>query len=148
MPSSLVFSESFVSPAVAELPGFGCTLRQGGRDVAWVRVTGELDIATAPQFEHSVREAQLRAQRVVLDLRELAFMDCAGIQVIVAANNRARQTGGQLVVVRGPSRVDRVFRLTGSSDALEIVDLEPIAPPVQALIELADPRRCVSAYAD
>lgn len=27
---------------------FECTLRDGGRDAAWVRVTGELDLATAP----------------------------------------------------------------------------------------------------
>jgi hypothetical protein len=41
------------------------------------------------------------------------------------------------VLVRGPSHVDRLFTLTGTSDAVEIVDLDPIAPPVQALVELA-----------
>jgi anti-anti-sigma factor len=137
MPSPLVFSESIVGPVAAELPGFRCTLRQSGGDAAWVRVIGELDVATAPQLEQTLRKALLRARRVVLDLRELTFMDCAGIRVVVNANSHARQAGAHLVLVRGPSQVDRVFMLTGASDAVEIVDLDPIAPPVQALVKLA-----------
>ena len=137
MPSQLVFSESIVGPMGADSSGFRCTLRQSGRDAAWVRVTGELDLATAPQLQQTLREAELRARRVVLDLRELTFMDCAGINVILDASNHARQADGQLVLVRGPSRVDRVFTLTGTSDALEIADLDAVSPPVQALVKLA-----------
>jgi anti-anti-sigma factor len=137
MPSPLVSSESIVGPAAADLPGFLCTLRQSGHDAAWVRVTGELDIATAPQLAQTMRKAVLRAQRVVLDLRELTFMDCVGIHVVVAASKHARQAGAHLVLVRGPSHVDRLFTMTRTSDALEIVDLDPIAPPVQALVKLA-----------
>jgi anti-sigma B factor antagonist len=136
MPTPLVFSESIIGPEAAALPCFGATLRHGGRDAAWMRVTGELDIATAPQLKQTLRKAQLRAPRVVLDLRELTFMDCAGIREILAASNHARQAGADLVVVRGPSRVDRLFALTGTSDVVEIVDLDPLAPPVQALVNL------------
>jgi anti-sigma B factor antagonist len=136
MSGPLVFSESIVGSIAAELPGFRATLRHSGLDAAWVRVTGELDIATAPQLEQTLRKAQLRARRVVLDLRELTFMDCAGINVVVAASNHARQAGVHLVLVRGPSHVDRLFGLTGTSDAVKIVDLDPVAPPVQALVNL------------
>ena len=137
MPSQLVFSESIVGPMVADSCGFRCTLRQSGRDAAWVRVAGELDLATAPQLQQTLRVAELRARRVVLDLRELTFIDCVGINVILDASNHARQADGQLVLVRGPSHVDRVFTLTGTSDALEIVDLDAVSPPVQALVKLA-----------
>jgi anti-sigma B factor antagonist len=137
MPSQLVFSESTVGYVAAESPGFRCTLRQSGRDAAWVRVTGELDIATAPHLQQTLSRAELRARRLVLDLRELAFMDCAGINVILDANNHAWQTECRLVLVRGPSRVDRLLTVTGTSDALEIVDLDAGSPPVQALVKLA-----------
>ncbi len=137
MPSPLVSSPSIVSPLSAERSVLGCTLRQSGREAAWVRLTGDLDIATAPQLQETLREAVLHARRVVLDLRELTFMDCAGMHVILDARNHARQAGGQLALLRGPSCVDRVFTLTGASDAVEIVDLDPVAPPVQALIRLA-----------
>jgi hypothetical protein len=56
-------------------PGFFCTLRDGGLDTAWVHGAGELDLATAPLLEQTLRRAEIRP-RVVLDLRELAFVDC------------------------------------------------------------------------
>ncbi len=136
MSRPLVLSESVVSPS-AEFPSFLCTLRQSGRDAAWVRVAGELDLVSAPQLAQALRKAQSRARRVVLDLRGLTFMDCAGIHVVVAASDDARRAGAHLVLVRGPSHVDRLFTLTGTSGAVEIVDLAPVAPPVQALVELA-----------
>jgi anti-sigma B factor antagonist len=126
-------------------PGFRCTLRDGGLDVAWVRVTGELDIATAPILEQTLRRAEQRARRIVLDLRELAFMDSSGVHVILAASIRAEQAGSRLVLVRGHAQVDRVLHLTTTSGDLEIVDLDPVEPPVQALIQLAQRERAASA---
>jgi anti-sigma B factor antagonist len=137
MPQSLAFPLSPVHHAVAAPSALACTLRHGGLDAAWVRVAGELDIATAPQLEATLRQAEARAARVVLDLRELTFMDSACVHVIVNASTRARTGGCQLVLVRGPSQVDRLLVLTKASDALEIVDLHPTQPPVQALVELA-----------
>jgi anti-sigma B factor antagonist len=120
---------------------FRCTLRDGGLDVAWVRVTGELDIATAPILEQTLRRAEQRARRIVLDLRELAFMDTSGVHVIVDGALRATAADRRLVLVRGPAQVDRVLDLTTASDDLEIVDLDPVEPPVQALIQLAHGER-------
>ncbi|MGI9082213.1 MAG: STAS domain-containing protein, partial [Thermoleophilaceae bacterium] len=57
----------------------------GGLGAAWVYVAGELDVATAPQLEQTLREAQSEARLVVLDLRELTFVDSAGVHVIVDA---------------------------------------------------------------
>ena len=63
---------------------------------------------------------------MVLDLRELAFMDCSGAHASISA----RQLGRRLVLVRGPPNVDRMFTLTGSSDAVEIADLDQFEPRV------------------
>jgi anti-sigma B factor antagonist len=117
-------------------PRFDCTVRDGGVD-AWVRVTGELDIATAPQLAETLRQAEEHCQRVVLDLRELTFMDSVGVHVLLDANLRANAAGRGLVLVRGPSQVDRVLELTSAPDSLEIVDLDPGEPPVLALLKLA-----------
>lgn len=138
---TLVLSESTASPLDAATPVFGYTLRHGGLDAAWIRVAGELDIATAPRLEQTLRRAEIRARRVVLDLRELVFMDCCGMNVIVQASIRSSRSGRRLVLVRGPSQVDRVFALTGASEVLEIVDLDPVQPPVQALVQLAQKDR-------
>jgi anti-anti-sigma factor len=133
----LIRSSSPVHRAAGPLPGFSCTLRDSGLDAAWVRAAGELDIATAPQLEQTLRQAEARARRVVLDLRELTFMDSCGLHAIVDASIRARAAGNRLVLVRGPSQVDRLIVLSKAADVLEIVDLDPAQPPVQALVELA-----------
>jgi anti-anti-sigma factor len=99
-----------------------------------VRVAGALDLATIPELARSLRDARSQARLVVLDLRDLAFMDCCGAHAIVNASISARQLGRRLVLLRGPPNVDRVFTLTGSSDAVEIADLDPAVLRVQALL--------------
>jgi len=78
---------------------------------------------------------------VVLDMRELTFMDTSGAHAITDAAIRARQAGRRLVLLRGPAAVDRVFTLMGSSEHLEIADLRPEEPPVDVLLQLARAER-------
>ena len=141
MPEQLIHPRRTARRAPAPPPEFRCTLRDGGLDGAWVRVTGELDIATVPQLKRLLGDAEGRARRVVLDLRELSFMDTSGVHVIVDASDRATSAGRRMVLVRGPSQVDRLLALTGARARLEIVDLNPAEPPVQALVQLAQRER-------
>lgn len=90
-----------------------------------VNVEGELDLATSPQLDDALHRAEADARLIVLDLRRLAFMDCSGLRVILAAHDRARRPGCRLVVVRGPTAVQRVFTLTAVHRELEFVDLPP-----------------------
>ena len=112
---------------------FACTATHGGLDAAWVYVAGELDIATAPQLERTLHESQQLAHLTVLDLRELAFMDSAGVHAIVNASLQARQDGRRLVMVRGRPDIYRMFTLTASTDDVDIGDPDPVQPPVPAL---------------
>jgi anti-sigma B factor antagonist len=108
---------------------FACTATHGGLDAAWVHVVGELDIATAPELERTLRESQQLAQLTVLDLRELAFMDSAGIHAIVDASLRARKDGRRLILVRGRPDIYRLFTLTASTGDVDIADPDPVQPP-------------------
>jgi anti-sigma B factor antagonist len=138
MLDALVLPDSIAGRADVLPPSFGCSWTGGGPDGSWVRVVGELDIATTPQLERTLREAQLEARLVVLDLRELVFMDSSGVHAIVNAGIRARQAARRLLVLRGPPNVDRVFTPSGRFDDVEIHDLDPGEPPVEALLRLAD----------
>jgi anti-sigma B factor antagonist len=137
MPDTLVHSDWLLRRAAALPPAFVCSMTNRGPDVAWVHVAGELDIATAPRLEQTLRDAQGPARLVVLDLRELALIDSSGVHVVVSAGIRARQAGHRLVLLCGPSDVERVLRLTGQSDEVEIGDAGSIEPPVGALLRLA-----------
>jgi anti-sigma B factor antagonist len=114
-------------------PPFTCTATHGGLDAAWVHVTGELDIATAPELGRALLESQQQARLIVLDLRELAFIDCAGVHIIVDASLRARKAGRRLILVRGRAETYRVFRLTGCSDDVDIGDPDLVQRPIRAL---------------
>ena len=132
MPRTLVPTDSTAGRANAP-PAFACSWRHGGLDAAWLHVAGELDVATAPELERALRESHWQARLVVLDLRELTFMDSAGVHTIVNASVRARRAGRRLVLLRGRPNIYRMFALTGSSDDVEIGDLDPLQPPAQAL---------------
>jgi anti-anti-sigma factor len=89
-------------------------------------VSGELDLASAEVLEASLKDLESSEPEVlVLDLRELEFMDSTGLRVVIAADARARERGGRLVVVRAPEEVDRVFKLTRMDQHLELVDEPP-----------------------
>ncbi len=126
-------TDQLLARADARPSVFACTATHGGLDAAWVYVAGELDIATAPELERTLRESQQLAHLTVLDLRELAFMDCAGVHTIVNASLRARKAGRRLVLVRGRPDIYRMFTLTGSTAQVDIGDLEPVQPPAHAL---------------
>jgi anti-anti-sigma factor len=123
MPRPHVSPDSIAGRANALAPPFACFWTKGGLNASWVQVAGELDIETSPQLEQTLREPS--SQLVVLDLRELAFMDTSGVHTIVNASTRARQLGRRLVLLRGPPRVDRVFGLTGNSADVENGYVDP-----------------------
>jgi anti-anti-sigma factor len=136
MPDVLVLPDSFAGRADVLPPAFVCSWTDCGLDIASVHVAGELDIATTPQLERTLEQAQLQARLVVLDLRGLAFMASTGVHAIARASIQARQVARRLVVLRGPPNVDRIFALSGSID-VEIHDLDPVESPVQVLLRLA-----------
>jgi anti-sigma B factor antagonist len=111
---------------------FVCSTANVRPDATWVRLSGELDIETATQLEHTLDQSRLAAPLVVLDLRDLAFIDSAGVHAIVNASSRARQSGRTLLVLRGSANVDRMFALGGCSEELEIGEVDAVEPLLRA----------------
>ena len=86
-----------------------------------IAVGGELDLASAPALESELEAAaQSDAALLVLDLRELEFMDSTGLSVIVKAHQRLSEEGRTLSVVRGPQQVQRLLDLTGVAERLQL----------------------------
>src|ERR1700727_624449 len=129
MPDVLA-QDSIARQGIVSAPAFVCSWSDGGLDATWVHLGGELDVATAPQLEHTLGEPHLQSRLVVLDLRELAFIDAAGVRTIVDASIRARQAGRRLVLLRGLPNIDRMFTLAASSGDIEIGYVAE--PPVEA----------------
>jgi anti-anti-sigma factor len=101
-------------------------------DLAVVTLSGELDLASSPALaEELERLATSGPTRVVLDLRELEFMDSTGLSTLAVAQAQLKQNGQRLTVVRGTAQVQRLLELTGVADRLELVD-DPGGPELSA----------------
>ena len=94
------------------------TAMPGGLRVAFA---GELDLLSVPTAVGALRDVHQHPGDVILDLRELTFMDAAGLAVIVNAGHRARRAGHRFVIhVRSPG-VRRLLELARADRTLEIV---------------------------
>src|SRR4051794_41021521 len=95
-------------------------------------IRGDLDLYQAPQFDDALVEVEgEKWPTIVLDLRELDFLDSMALRLIMRTQARAQQDGRHLVIVRGPAFLDRVLELSGLREHLDVVD-EPPAPEPQA----------------
>lgn len=102
-------------------PGFGCACDVQGPGIARVAVSGELDVASAPQLVDALSEAAGGRVAVILDLSELTFMDASGLHAILTARARLAEADGRFVLFKGCRQVQRIFELTGVDSALEFV---------------------------
>jgi MFS superfamily sulfate permease-like transporter len=78
---------------------------------------------------------------VVLDLRELSFIDSSGIHVILDADSDAQREEGRLLIVRRAAQVDRMLTLTEVGKQVMLFDL-PSAEPAPALLHVAPTGTC------
>ena len=103
--------------------GFSITVSDVDRQTV-VLVRGELDLATAPDLEAVVGDRMDAGQEVVVDLRELEFMDSSGLRVLVAAHSRARDGGPgfRLVRPRQDGEVAKILMLSGVDQEFELID--------------------------
>jgi anti-anti-sigma factor len=86
-----------------------------------MHVTRELDLCSAPTLAQALRHPD-GWRVIVLDLRQLSFLDASGVHVILEAAARARAADCRLLLIRGPAQVDRILSRSGAADALDIVD--------------------------
>jgi anti-anti-sigma factor len=91
---------------------------------------GELDLsgttAIEPELERLASEPGV--ETIALDLRELEFMDSSGLRLVVLTDQRLRDAGRRLTLVRGPQSVQRVFEITRTAERLDFVDAPEQVP--------------------
>lgn len=101
------------------------------RDVVRVATAGELDLANSAALQAQLSELRDAGfQRVVLDLRELTFMDSAGVRLIFDEDRLAREAGQRFSLIKGIAAVQRVLDLCGLCDRLDF--REAASPPVSS----------------
>lgn len=85
-----------------------------------IHASGELDMATVPLLDEAFAAAErLRPTCVLLDFSKLTFMDSSGLESLLHAHDRARQSGGMIGVLKCSEPVWRVFEVTGMDHVFE-----------------------------
>ena len=86
-----------------------------------VEVRGEIDIQSAPQLRDELLQVVRRhGPQLALDLAGVTFLDCAGVNVLLAARRRARLEGGWVRVARASPRARRTISLLGLQEVFAL----------------------------
>jgi anti-sigma B factor antagonist len=88
-----------------------------------LELDGELDLLAAPLLQAQIERADVDSRGIlVLDLKELQFVDSAGLRVILAAHEGARQRGQEFALTKGSDQVRRLLSIAGVDEHLRIID--------------------------
>ncbi len=83
-----------------------------------VALRGELDLADAEEVAAELAAVAAGRRKTVVDLADLAFIDCRGAAALARAQRRVRQAGGDLRLAAPRPLVQRVFVLSGLIDVV------------------------------
>jgi anti-sigma B factor antagonist len=93
-------------------------------DRAVMALRGELDLASAPALAQELEALQAAdaPPLVVLDVRDLEFIDSTGLRVILGAHTRAEENGHEFVLTHVQPQLQRLLTITQVGKHLRIVD--------------------------
>jgi anti-sigma B factor antagonist len=105
------------------------TERQVDPDIVLVELAGKLALGReSQQFEALIENLVKRgAQRVVVDMSGVDYIDSAGLGMVALAAGRMREAGGKLAVVAGEGRVLQLLTLTQINTIVTVCPTVPAA---------------------
>ena len=88
-----------------------------------VRISGELDHFSAQRIrrELDLLIADPGVKKLVMDLREMTFMESSGIGVILGRYRTMVQRGGTVAVQNMNPQVEKVFLLSGMNQVIQMI---------------------------
>lgn len=87
-------------------------------DARIVTVTGEIDLATAPQLNSHLDGAG-GPERLIIDLSDVAFIDSTGLRSLILAREACAKEGRDLHLVSNQT-VGRLLDITGLTDRFQV----------------------------
>ena len=93
---------------------------RGETPTVGLALDGELDMAAAFRMEHEADRLLARrgADRLVVDLAAVTFVDSAGLGALLAIRDRSRELGIEFALVNPSAPVRRMLELSGTSGLL------------------------------
>ena len=107
-----------------DLDEFGATQYEAIDGTQIVSVTGEVDLSSVPWLAEVIRRAKEQAggepSHVVVDLSEVAFMDTAGLEVLLEEWNSSRRLDGRMCLVAPEGPLTRLLEVSGLGELFDL----------------------------
>jgi anti-anti-sigma factor len=92
-----------------------------------VVLAGEVDLATAPEFEKALLSLLSQGRdSLAVDLGRVTYLDSTGINVLMKAVKLCSERGGKLAIVAASERAMRVMRLLNLDRVMPIRQSAPM----------------------
>ena len=87
-----------------------------------IKITGELDIATAPQLVQALDGVEQDVPRITVDLLGTRFIDSTGLTTLFRAHKRFEESQREFSLVCGPDNIEilRVIDLMGFDEVFTL----------------------------
>lgn len=101
--------------------------RTAASGLAVLDVSGEVDLATVPAFRDALHRlvTDHPASTVAVDLDGVHALDDSGLGLLLGGAARAREAGGELVVICSGDRLRRRLATTRLDQALDVLSALP-----------------------
>jgi anti-anti-sigma factor len=128
----------------------GFTVQSESRNgVGKIAMAGELDIAGVWIMQgHLAKLEQSGVTAIILDVREVSFVDSAGLHAFLQASDRAKTNGHRFVLIGPQPSAQRVFMLTGTEFLLDQREAASIVGQFTGRGRPIDPAEFVSTDGD
>ncbi|OUC82056.1 STAS domain-containing protein [Streptomyces swartbergensis] len=85
-------------------------------------LAGEIDHHTGDQLRQALDISPTARPRIVVDMRQITFMDSTGINILIAAHQAVTEAGGWLRLAGPAGAVMRILQIVGVD---EVIDCRP-----------------------
>jgi anti-sigma B factor antagonist len=101
---------------------FEVAVERPGDGMAVVKVSGELDLLTAPDLAAALAPLEADNADIELDLSGLEFIDSTGVHLVLQTFQKSSRDGWELALTGAGDEVRRAFELVGLLDRLPFRD--------------------------
>ncbi len=93
-----------------------------------VSVEGFLDAHTVPEMEKIIHNLIQEGQyRIIVDFSALSYISSAGLGVFMSVIGDVKNNNGDIILMKMPPKIYKVFDLLGFTEIFSIVDNEEMA---------------------
>ncbi len=90
-----------------------------------LEVSGEIEVYSLPDFTRMAESYVGGSQDLIIDLKDLEYIDSSGLGFLVTLHDRLERNGQHLKLINMPTHVSRVFTITLLDKIFDLSAMDP-----------------------